>query len=424
MDWYALGVQQIGCKERSMLNNEPKLIKNEVDYLDAIALYDKLDELDEPTSAEGDRLELLAFLIEEYENKVYHLPDPDPIEAIKFRMEQMNLKQKNLVAYLGNKSKVSAILNRKRDLTLPMVRALHKGLSIPLASLVVGRQNDLIEEVTDIEWDKFPIQAMYNSNKEIFFPGLNKPLSKIKQDIEYYIRSLYEPYLDIIKAIEHYRRTSRMSTRYDKYAIMAWLGAVCRLAEKENIDSEFTGENVDTAMINLRTLSSMAEGPKLAKEYIQKNMGIILVFLEQLPKTYLDGVTFIGKDSRPVIGMTLRYNRLDNFWFTLFHELGHIYNKDLKKNGEPILDDLDIISITEVEEKADNFANNHLIRDSEIPKEIFVSPVAEDVENLAKEKGISPAIIAGRIRFRSNNYRILNRLLGYREVRRLVLNRD
>lgn len=114
-----------------------KPIHNEKDYDDALERVDALMELNPALhTAQSDELEVLALLIEKYEEKVWAISEPDPIEAIKVRMEQMHLKQKDLVPYIGNKSKVSEVLNRKVGLSLSMITSLAKGLHLPLEVLV------------------------------------------------------------------------------------------------------------------------------------------------------------------------------------------------------------------------------------------------------------------------------------------------
>jgi len=89
----------------------------------------------EPDTPEADEMEVLVTLIEAYENKHYAITPPDPIEAIKFRMEQQNLNNRDLEAYIGNSGRVSEVLNRKRPLSLRMIKRLHDGLSIPYESV-------------------------------------------------------------------------------------------------------------------------------------------------------------------------------------------------------------------------------------------------------------------------------------------------
>src|SRR5258708_9194745 len=112
-------------------------INSEVDYKAALAEIERLiDRNVRAGTPEGDRLNLLTLLVQDYEQKRIELETPDPIEAIKFRMEQMNLMPRDLVPLIGSRSKVSEILSRKRPLTLSMARPLHKRLRIPPQHLV------------------------------------------------------------------------------------------------------------------------------------------------------------------------------------------------------------------------------------------------------------------------------------------------
>lgn len=112
-----------------------KILKTEKDYEKALSRLDEI--FDAPTNAkEGDEAELLVLLIEKYEDEHYPIGPPDPIEAIKFRMEQMGMKKKDLAEVLGYKSRVTEILNRKRKLSLKMIRSLHEKLKIPYESLM------------------------------------------------------------------------------------------------------------------------------------------------------------------------------------------------------------------------------------------------------------------------------------------------
>ena len=112
-----------------------KLIKTEEEYKIALKRLEIIFDA-EPGSKYGDELELLALLIEEYENKYYPIVPPDPIEAIKFRMEQMGLKQKDLGEIIGLKSRASEILNKKRKLSLKMIRTISKKLNISTEVLI------------------------------------------------------------------------------------------------------------------------------------------------------------------------------------------------------------------------------------------------------------------------------------------------
>ena len=110
-------------------------IKTEKDYDAALEEIDHLWGAPEGTP-DGDRLDVLLVLVEHYESKHHPIDPPDPIEAIKFRMEQMNLTRKDLEPLIGSRGRVSEVFNRRRALSLPMIRRLHKSLHIPLESLV------------------------------------------------------------------------------------------------------------------------------------------------------------------------------------------------------------------------------------------------------------------------------------------------
>ncbi len=114
---------------------EPRVLKTETEYEEALARVEVLMDA-EPGTPEGDDLELWSMLVGDYEERHHPIPLPDPIAAIRFRMEQAGLRDADMVAYLGSKSKVSEVLSGKRPLSLPMMRRLHEGLGIPAEVLL------------------------------------------------------------------------------------------------------------------------------------------------------------------------------------------------------------------------------------------------------------------------------------------------
>ena len=112
-----------------------KPIKNEKDYQNALERLEVIFDASIDTK-EGDEAEILSLLIENYENEHYPIESPDPIEAIKIRMEELNMRQKDLVGIIGGKSRVSEILNRKKRLTVDMIRELERSLQISASVLV------------------------------------------------------------------------------------------------------------------------------------------------------------------------------------------------------------------------------------------------------------------------------------------------
>ena len=112
-----------------------KPIKTKKDYQDALVRLERIFDA-KPGSTEGDELEILGILVDNYEKVHYPIEFPDPIEAIKFRMEQLGYNQSDLATIIGLKSRASEILNKKRKLTLDMIRNLHNTLNIPTDVLI------------------------------------------------------------------------------------------------------------------------------------------------------------------------------------------------------------------------------------------------------------------------------------------------
>ncbi len=117
------------------MTSEVKPIRSSADHEAALAEVERLWGAKAGTP-EGDRLDVLATLIDAYESEHYSMDPPDPIEAIKFRMEQQGLTRRDLEAVLGSRARVAEILNRKRDLSIGMIRRLHERLGIPAEVLI------------------------------------------------------------------------------------------------------------------------------------------------------------------------------------------------------------------------------------------------------------------------------------------------
>ncbi|MGC9344926.1 MAG: helix-turn-helix domain-containing protein [Bacteroidales bacterium] len=126
-----------------------KILKTEQEYNSACErIYELMHSTEkaiEPDSPMGEELELLSLLVEKYEEEHHFMGPPDPVQAIKFRMEQMNLKQKDIAPLFGGKTRVSEVLHRKRPLTLKMITLLHRYLGIPLESLISGNKEVRLE---------------------------------------------------------------------------------------------------------------------------------------------------------------------------------------------------------------------------------------------------------------------------------------
>jgi HTH-type transcriptional regulator / antitoxin HigA len=137
-----------------------RVIRTSEEHAEALAEIERLIAGDPaPGTPEGDRLELLSLLVADYEAKQFPTTLPDPVEAIRFRMEQQQLTRRQLERYIGSRSKVSEVLSGKRPLTLSMIRALHQGLGIPAESLLHG-QGRISPEGQEVEWSRYPIREI------------------------------------------------------------------------------------------------------------------------------------------------------------------------------------------------------------------------------------------------------------------------
>ena len=390
-----------------------KVIKNEQDYKEALALVEELIGRDpNPDSAEGEQLSLLSALIKDYEAKIFPESLPDPIEAIKFRMEQAGLKPVDLIPYIGSRSRVSEILSGKRQLTVEMIRTLSEGLGIPAKVLIQKSSTD--ENYKYQDWDNRLVAEM---EKRGYFG--NASAKKNKSELLKTFFSTIEAQLQL--AVMHRKSHYRLSPLTDKDALDAWAVYVFKKAQKIKISKKFICGTINLSfMQELAKMSVKEDGPLIAQEHLKKN-GIILIIEDHFPKTYLDGATILIDKNNPVIGLTLRHDRLDNFWFTLMHELAHIalhFDADF----DLFFDEIENVSdayMNDKEQEADALAGESLLPEAKwevSPARLIPSSMAAN--SLANELGVHVAIIAGQIRHKGNKYVYLSKIVNEAKVRK------
>lgn len=388
------------------MNIEPKIIKTDEEYRIYLAEVERLASEDPSLgSAEGNRLELLAKLVEDYELERFQFAKPDPIEAIRFRMKEQGLKQKDLIPMLGGKNRVSEVLNGKRPLTIGMVRELNKALRIPVELLI--SEPELISEDSDEKGDLFS-NTIYKSRRirePDFLDSNNLHWKNLKPEFG----PLY------LKRTITYGATRKT----DKTNLQRWVTKVREIAATMDLKKgNWKPGTVSNEFLNyVAKLSAEIDGPIQAKEYLAES-GIILIILPAYPRTELDGAAMLAEDGSPIIGMTIRHDRLDNFWFTLLHELVHVW-KHLPESDLAITDE-------NIDNQADEDENeaeaNRIARDSFIPRsqwkrsEAFLRPSAESIIAFAQKLHIHPAIVAGRLRREKTGYKAYSKLVGYNQV--------
>jgi len=385
-------------------------IRTDADYHAALSRIDDLWGAETGT-ADGDELDVLITLVEVYEGKHHTVPPADPIEAIIFMMQQKGMKAGDLAPFIGSKARVSEVLNRKRPLTLAMVRALSKGLGIPIDTLAREYQN-LGCEGDEVDYSRFPVREIVKFGLVQGFDAKSQA-EEIMRDI--IARSGSD---SCFGHAANFRQSIRRSGKDDPYAAQAWLLCAKAAANQDRPVVPFNG--IDRGFLHqIAQLSLLHDGPRQAVEHL-KSKGIGMVVVRHLNRTYLDGAAFTLKDGRPVVALTLRHDRIDYFWFTLMHELAHVMLGHLgSEPGAVIVDDLDLAPGDEMEQAADTTAQEALI-----PSAAWeASPLTRvrslsNVKKLAWDLRIHPALVAGRIRKETGNFRIFSREVGQGEVRR------
>ena len=397
---------------------DPRILKTNDDYKSALTEAESLISLDpDPGTDMAERLDLLLLLVEKYESEKFPIDLPDPLEAIKFRMDEQGLKQRDLIPFIGSKSKVSEILAGKSSLTVSMIRALHQELGIP-AEVLLQEPLTGIKYQEEIDWKKFPIKEMIKRR------WLEVSASELKSDTKTLIEKFFEPLggVEYLPAICRRTLIERSGKTMDKYALWAWTARVLTKAKTFEITTLDIKQIDKDFLEQVAHLSFTENGPLKAQKYLAE-YNIALIIEPHLPRTRLDGASMLSLAGTPVIGLTLRHDRIDNFWFTLLHELVHIW-KHVESSDEAFMDDLDSGPGKEPREReADRIAGEVLI-----PRKIWARSDAyrqrtpEAIQNLALELKIHPAIIAGRIRHDTNNFYTLSHMVGKGQVRKLYQN--
>ena len=206
-----------------MANIKP--IRSEWDYEAALARISELMDT-EPDSPEGDELDILVDLVELYQSKHVPIGYPNPIAAIKFRMEQAGLRPADLVSFIGSRAKVSEVLSGKRAITMAMARALHEHLGIPADVLLQEPDVDLDDLLADIEWSRFPVKSMAKLGWIPDGPDLAGCAKHVMRDL---INRAGGLGVAFCRKNDHVRANAKM----DPYALKAWCWQILARANED-----------------------------------------------------------------------------------------------------------------------------------------------------------------------------------------------
>lgn len=334
-----------------------------------------------------------------------------PLILVKARIAR-NWTQKELAEALGYKEqqlqRYEADLYRSASLKT-LVRVAN---ALDLEIEETGR---LLDEHADRDLSRtFPFNEMY---KHGWFERFSGTLSQAKKNANELISNfLVDAGLSDWTLAMH-RRVVRTGSTFNENALTAWQARVLIRASDQHLPHRFDASHLTNEWFReLAKLSQFDDGPNRAEMWLIQT-GIHFVVERHLQQTHLDGASMLTSAGIPVVALTLRHDRLDNFWFVLFHELAHIVLHILTSPERNFFDDSDSKS-DGVESEADDFALEMLI-----PSQLWENSIArftlstETIVQEARNQQIHPSILAGRIRNERKDYILLTDLVGQGKVR-------
>jgi HTH-type transcriptional regulator/antitoxin HigA len=328
------------------------------------------------------------------------------------------MSQKDLGTYLGLKEQQIQRYEAERYHSASLDRLIEisdaLGVKIHKRAELVG--DGRMESVDPAAWKAFPIAEMYNRGWFEDFSGTMAQARKAAADlVPAFLRGAYSRYApDAL-----HRKSVRTNGQVNEAAIAAWEARVRRLADRDPPEVEFDRDRIcEVWLQGLIALSLDNEGPAKVADYL-RDAGIALIIERQLPGTLLDGAALCSLNCHAIIALTLRHDRLDNFWFTLLHEIGHLKLHIGQGEFVAIFDDIEAPAATKQEKGADLFAQEVLLSSEKWKLGVSrYTRTEKAVLTDAKRFGVGPAIIAGRIRREAQDYTLLRSLVGAGEVRR------
>jgi HTH-type transcriptional regulator / antitoxin HigA len=377
-------------------------IRSEEDYETALDRMSVLVTKDDEQSR--DEMEVLQALVEKWDRERHVVDFPTPLEAIRFRMRQAKLSPRDLEPYIGQRSRVSEVLGGRRPLSIDMIRALNRHLGIPVTSLV--------GTAADSQSDRRLAKAAMDKLSSF-------GVMKLREGYSAFLTRAFKG--NPTPAMLRKTRNERTNAKTDLDALEAWCAAVlvksagCKFPKKRQACTPELAQE-------LARLSVRPDGPRVVKKMLA-NVGIAFVVLEHLPGTFLDGAALCRGDGIRVIALTLRYDRIDNFWFTLLHEYAHVC-RHLVGDTTAIFDDLEVRSSDAMEHEADQFAQSALIPRAIARRLESAELSPDDIEHIAADAKVHPAIVAGRWQREHNDYRRFSKMLGRGEVGAQLLDDD
>jgi HTH-type transcriptional regulator/antitoxin HigA len=375
------------------------------------ALRSQIDELKEELRFYED---LRAGKISEFSAESLHdLPDI----LIQARIAR-GMSQKDLGDFLGVAEQQIQRYesDRYRMASLDRLTEVADALNVRIVERAQLVGSPKLDSVDLSVWQAFPLAEMF---KRGWFEDFSGTLSQAKKAAGDLIPAFLQGAHSQFAPMALHRKSVRSSGQVHEAAIAAWEARVRTLADRNPPDRAFDRERLTADWVHgLVALSLEDYGPRLAADYL-RSAGISLVIERHLPGTLLDGAALASADHHAIVAMTLRHDRLDNFWFTLLHEIGHLKLHIRLGEYAAIFDDNDSPAADKVEQDADYFAQEALIPEANWNLAVSrFTPTEKAVLTDAKRFGVAPAVIAGRVRRDAGDYTLLRTIVGSGEVRR------
>lgn len=317
--------------------------------------------------------------------------------------ERLEMKAQQIQRYEATEYR-SASLSR----LIEVADALEVKVSESFSTALAGPESSLFDwtDANHVDWGRLPLKEMA---KRGWINGSN--LAQAARD---WFRSTAGPQF----ATAMHRKKVRSGNAPNEYALLAWQARVLDIA-RGSFDAGQLGDFKlnDVWLKELVPLTRDAKGPAKVKGLLSRQ-GIALVIERHLSGTYLDGAAMVASSGHPVVALTLRHDRLDNFWFVLFHELGHVFLHLYSSLRLDFFDEEDGSDNDGLEHEADRFALDRLIPETSWKRCLSRFALTKESVMIDAEKlEIHPSIIAGRIRKERNDFSILSDLTGVGTVR-------
>ena len=366
-------------------------LKSQIAELEADLTHYDLLKSGEIAVAKSHSLEALPSTL--IQARIAHgLSQSDLAEALDIEPQQVQRYEASeyIQASLDRLIKVANILN-VHTAGLFETEAAHRGVVISW------------ENADNVCWQEFPAKEMVRRG----WFDLPRGADPIEATKAYFLQAAGSHFASAL-----HRKKMRGENPPNEHALLAWQARILERAKRRIEEWELPPFELDDRWLpELVALTRRQDGPKRARNLLARK-GIALVTEEHLQGTYLDGAAMLAHSDHPVIGLTLRHDRRDNFWFVLFHELGHVFLHLFEGVRYDFFDDDRSEARDSIEIDADRFALNALIPDDEWEQCLSRFALSEEAVRIdANNLNIDESIIAGRIRREQGNYTILNDLI-------------